>query len=746
VFRAKAVVGRRRVIDAVERYLGSDPGGERFRSGLSAIVAWLAAVGAAGLFGSLTHAFEVSSSMPGAGAVNHTARLVVLMIGSTVAMTAGFVVGEATVWARAVTSLMAALGLWAGLALAVAVHVDRLVALILLVIVPSAGAWFRRYGPRGFASSFAVHVGYLIGFLVAPQVGTARLGWVGAVIGVSAVATYVVGLVFLPGHARAPQRMRRSYRARARRVLALTAELMDRSLTPPAERQLVERLRRHVVRLNETALVLDVQLAGSAAEQRARRSLFEHERAVATLARLAQLDAHHRVHHDVRAYARALVAVAYDFGAAAALELASGPTKHEATGSTSSTVHRENEDVEGVEEIVERYREAARALATALNQGAADQVLHWGLHPADSEDLRRKAILVGGWLPGTAIVNTQASTRPAGSWRDRFGLSVSTRVAVQLAAALTLAVTFADLISADHVLWAVVAVYVTFLGSASNHEQLYKAALRVAGTLIGVIVGGELAHLTSRHTAATLIVISLATYFMAYFGKVNYALVVFAATLGVTQFYAQVGDLSNTLLITRLEVTAVGAACAILVSLAVLPLRTVKAATLAVADYFRTLAQVLDGLAGPDLPTATNRSTTDTRVLDAAFHAATAALRPLTRNLLGPPRGRCVRVLRLVDISHELGRAVVHDSAVATRARKETAEIAAAAQHTAVIARMVAEDLEQPTGSRAVGSGAAARKTVKPSTASLRIEVEGIAAVVTELAQIRSLAIPERVT
>jgi uncharacterized membrane protein YccC len=233
---------------------------------------------------------------------------------------------------------------------------------------------------------------------------------------------------------------------------------------------------------------------------------------------------------------------------------------------------------------------------------------------------------------------------------------------------------------------------------------------------------------------------------MAYFGKVNYALVVFAATLGVTQFYAQVGDLSNTLLITRLEVTAVGAACAILVSLAVLPLRTVKAATLAVADYFRTLAQVLDGLAGPDLPTATNRSTTDTRVLDAAFHAATAALRPLTRNLLGPPRGRCVRVLRLVDISHELGRAVVHDSAVATRARKETAEIAAVSQHTAVIARMVAEDLEQLTGSRAVGSGAAARKTVKPSTASLRTEVEGIAAVVTELAQIRSLAIPERVT
>jgi uncharacterized membrane protein YccC len=627
----------------VERYLGSDPGGERFRSGLTAIVAWLAAVGVAALLESLTHAFEVSSSTPGAGAVNHSARLVVLMIGSTVALTAGFVVGEATVRARAATSLMAALGLWAGIALAVAVHGDRLASLILLVIVPSVGAWFRRYGPRGFASSFTVHVGYLIGFLVAPQVGTARLGWVGALIGVCAVATYVVGLVFLPGHARAPQRMRRSYQARARRVLALTAELMDKSLTPPAERQLAERLRRQVVRLNETALVLDIQLAGSPADERVRRSLFEHERAVATLARLAQLDAHNRVRCDAQAYARALVAAAYDSDAAAALALAGGPIPDEATGSIPSAARRENEDVEGEEEIVERYGEAARALASALNPDVAEPGLHRDLHPADSEDLRRKAILVGGWLPGTAIVNTLASARPGGSWRDRFGLSVSTRVAVQLAAALTLAVTFADLISPDHVLWAVVAVYVTFLGSASNHEQVYKAGLRVAGTLVGVIAGGELAHLTSPYTAATLIVIALATYFMSYFGKVNYALVVFAATLGVTQFYAQVGELPSTLLITRVEVTAVGAACAILVGLVVLPLRTVNAATLAVAGYVRALAQVLDGLTGPDLPTATNRPTTDTRVLDAGFHAATAALRPLTRTLLGPPKERCVR-------------------------------------------------------------------------------------------------------
>src|SRR4051812_19329072 len=95
MFRTRSARERARWTDAFERYLGSDPGGERLRSGLNNVVAWLAAVGAAALFESLTHAFEVDPSSLSAAAANHTARLVVLMMGSTVALTAGFAVAEA---------------------------------------------------------------------------------------------------------------------------------------------------------------------------------------------------------------------------------------------------------------------------------------------------------------------------------------------------------------------------------------------------------------------------------------------------------------------------------------------------------------------------------------------------------------------------------------------------------------------------------------------------------------------------
>src|SRR3954447_21224076 len=84
------------VTQTVERYLGADPGGERLRSALYAVVGWFAAIGAAVIVEAQTHAFDVAASAPGAAAFNHAARLVVLMIGSTVALNASFVVGDAT--------------------------------------------------------------------------------------------------------------------------------------------------------------------------------------------------------------------------------------------------------------------------------------------------------------------------------------------------------------------------------------------------------------------------------------------------------------------------------------------------------------------------------------------------------------------------------------------------------------------------------------------------------------------------
>lgn len=652
--------------DIFERYLGSDPGHERFRTALKTAVAAAAAIGVAALLESVTHGFE------GADVTNHFARLIVLMLGSTTALVATFVGSEGNVRTRAVTSLITAVGLWAGVAVGIAVHGIRPIALILLVVIPSAGAWFRRYGARGFAAGFPVHVGYLIGFLLGSTVGVDRLGWIAAVIGLAGLATFAVGVAFMPWDARATARMLRSYRALAQRVLALIGDVTDAEDPHVAERP-ARRLRQQLVALNEAALLLDVAFAQEApaeddhATSERRRALFEHEHALAMLARLAQRGAK----------------------------------------GTSPTA-------------------AASALEATMTHGGDE---------ASPPAVR----LIGGWLPGSAAVNAAASSRPATSRFD-VALSVSTRAAVQLSAALTLAVVFGDLVSSSHLLWAVVAVYVTFLGSTSDREQLRKALYRVAGTIGGVVVGDVVAHLTDLRTVPTLIVVLLAIFFMAYFARVHYALVVFAVTVGVAQFYAQAGELSTSLLATRVEETVIGAACAIAVGLAVIPLRTAKSAQVALAGYLQALAQLLENLTGERRPGGRG-PWGDTRALDASFHAAAATISPLTRTFLGGINPRCMQVLRLVDLSHDLGRTAVDDNDALDRTR-----VGPVALRAASIARAIATDLEQAKAARVLRSPPIEtdeQRQPMRGSAGLYSELEDIEGALVALAAIRGVPIPD---
>jgi hypothetical protein len=203
------------------------------------------------------------------------------------------------------------------------------------------------------------------------------------------------------------------------------------------------------------------------------------------------------------------------------------------------------------------------------------------------------------------------------------------------------------------------------------------------------------------------------------------------------------GRTVQALLITRVEETAMGAACAIVVSLAVLPLRTAHAAQLALAGYLRVLAQVLDDFTTPGIPAMGHGARTDTRNLDASFNAATATLRPLTRTLLGTVNRRCTRVLRLVDLSHQLGRTVVHDGADAARAGADLAELAGISSRAAAVARNVADDLDRSPVSGVVRSAIDASKALPYSrltpaaSGSLASEVEDIEAALTALARMR---------
>ena len=95
-------------------------------------------------------------------------------------------------------------------------------------------------------------------------------------------------MLFRPDPERTLARMRRSWQARARRLVVLCVAALDADDTS-GRPGLRERLRRQVVRLNESTLMIDAQLAESVpelADVHARR-LFDAELALANCARFA---------------------------------------------------------------------------------------------------------------------------------------------------------------------------------------------------------------------------------------------------------------------------------------------------------------------------------------------------------------------------------------------------------------------------------------------------------------------------
>ena len=181
--------------------------------------------------------------------------------------------------------------------------------------------------------------------------------------------------------------------------------------------------------------------------------------------------------------------------------------------------------------------------------------------------------------------------------------------------------------------WAVLAVFISFMGTFTSGEQVFKAINRVGGTVVGILLGSLLAHAIGDSTWSVPVVLgalALGIYFM----RASYALMVIGITITVSQLYVQLGEYSNELLVLRLEETAIGAAVAVLAAMVVFPVRTRQATRVATRDYYDLLAQLLGGivarLEGEPEDDETPLSGLS-RSLDSAGHQLRSAALPLAR-------------------------------------------------------------------------------------------------------------------
>ena len=651
----------------VDRFVGSDPGLNRFRNALQSVLTIAAALLVEWLFVRFTHALLIEphgAALPAAeaaraAAANHGLTVIAMLLGAIIGLISTFGVMDATARGQLVTMLLMPVPFVAALSFGLALGAHRTLALVCLTGIVAAGTYCRRFGPRGFIAGPLLFTGDFIGFFIHGAVGLDNLGWLVAETGVGLAAAIAIRFaLFYPHPARALERTQRSYDARARKLGALALELFDDD--DHRERE-IRRLQHQLVRLNEAALMIDAQLndpasvtEGSSAELLHQR-LFDIELALTNIARFAQALTRLDLPPDQRFEARsALLSIAR--------RDTEGARAH-ATG-LNRLLRERGSLVPGGDSprnvIAHRFAGSVTAFADAIEEWLA-----LGATAHDRTGFQSSVTLFGGWLPGAAHVSAAASRERGTRWRDAARLAPYSRTAIQVGIAVGASIVLGDVLSERRFYWAVLAAFITFMGAHNSGEQTLKALHRVAGTVVGVVIGSLLAHAIGSHTDWSIAVILLSAFLGLYLIRINYAFMAIAVTVTVSQLYVRLGEFSNSLLRLRVEETALGAAVAIAVATLVLPLRTRYVVRIALRDYLQAVGSLLDrathGLAATERDgESTLRA--DARSVDAAYQALLAAANPVRRNLFGTTDEQIAQVVRVASASRHYSRNLVTDT------------------------------------------------------------------------------------
>jgi hypothetical protein len=299
--------------------------------------------------------------------------------------------------------------------------------------------------------------------------------------------------------------------------------------------------------------------------------------------------------------------------------------------------------------------------------GLPDGITDWlalGVAEGGKGTFQPSVMLFGGWLPGSTQVSAVASLEAGSRPGDRVRLAPYTRTAIQTGVAVGAAIALGDVLSGPRFYWAVLAVFMVFMGANNAGEQARRAVSRVVGTLIGIAIGSLAADAVGHHSYWSVAIILVSLFFGVYLMRIDSAFMAIGITVMVSQLYVQLHEFSNSLLLLRLEETAIGAAVAIAVVTLVFPLRTRRVLRVAMRNYVEAVGRLVDHagrhLLGVDHDEARTLRA-DARSVDASYQALIATAQPIRRSLLGSYDEDTEVVMRLAGASRNYSRDLVND-------------------------------------------------------------------------------------
>ncbi|MER6010420.1 FUSC family protein [Streptomyces bluensis] len=243
----------------------------------------------------------------------------------------------------------------------------------------------------------------------------------------------------------------------------------------------------------------------------------------------------------------------------------------------------------------------------------------------------------------------------------------ATRQAFQVTTASALAIAGGHFLSPHLWYWAVVAAWVVFIKAESTGEVLLQSVRRLAGTVLGVVFGYGLAALVGGDGPVLLTLLLLCMFGMFYTPSQAYWAVTFFITGTLSMLLALMETFSTHVLLLRVQETALGVSCGVLVAVLVLPTTVRRASDEELVGFLRALDRLLRAIASG----STDKETTTSRVraahdLDQALESFRKASLPLTHPL-NPQRRRRHRARHLLEL---LEASVYHARSLAATAER----------------------------------------------------------------------------
>ena len=193
--------------------------------------------------------------------------------------------------------------------------------------------------------------------------------------------------------------------------------------------------------------------------------------------------------------------------------------------------------------------------------------------------------------PKRVSEDAQTAQRPGTAATPR--MLSSTRMALQMGAALFAAGVIGRLVFPTHGEWAMITAFIVCSGARGRGDVVYKAALRIVGAVIGTAVGTWLAWVFGPRNAWAIVAIFGVLTVATWLRSRNYAYWAGGFTAALALLYGLQGETSPALLMVRIEAIMIGALLGVMASSLLFPIRTADLARRRIANALAALADFI---------------------------------------------------------------------------------------------------------------------------------------------------------